>query len=222
MFSSGTRSNTSKVTQAIRFRSPCSSLWGEPNLGTFGTLSLKRLCNLNCHTNAKLPSAVSVLRGADPLSSESSRNLWRLLYCQVMKSQKEEIRNQKGKPEWLCGVVTVQGRSKVRQLFLFGKLICFSCKVDSYHLHKASPRAISRVPLLPALQPSFGAGREGVKCCSLAEEGPQLHARSAWGARAGTAVPSEGIPSHVKLICSSKRAWLNSVCVEVGVCADLG
>lgn len=136
--------------------------------------------------------------------------------------RKEEIRNQKGKPEWLCGAVTVHGRSRVRQLFLFGKLICFSCKVDSYHLHKASPRAISCVPLLPALQPSFGAGREGVKCCSLAEEGPQLHARSAWGARAGTAVPSEGIPSHVKLICSSKRAWLNWVCVEVGVCAGLG
>lgn len=88
IFSSGTWNNSSKVPQAIQSTRPCSSLWGEADLGAFGTLPLKCLCNLSYHTNAKSPSAVSVLCAADPLSSESFRNLWRLFYCQVMKSQK--------------------------------------------------------------------------------------------------------------------------------------
>lgn len=41
---------------------------------------------------------------------------------------------------------------------------------------------------------------------ALQQERPQLHTLSPWGARAGTAVLAEGIPSLIKLIYSSKLA----------------
>lgn len=77
IFSSGTWSSTFEVTQAIQFTCPCTPLWGEPNLGTFGTLSLKCLCDLNSHTNANSPSVISGLGAAVLLNSASVRNLWR-------------------------------------------------------------------------------------------------------------------------------------------------
>lgn len=77
IFSPGPWSNTAEVTQAIQFTCPCTSLQGEPNLGTFGTLSLTCLSDLNYHTNANSPSVISILYAADLLNSLSFRKLQR-------------------------------------------------------------------------------------------------------------------------------------------------
>lgn len=66
---------------------------------------------------------------------------------------------------------------------LFRNEICFSCKVDSNHVHKVTWKVLVLVNfwLLWCLQASWGDCREGVKSFSLAEERPQLHAPSTWG-----------------------------------------
>lgn len=76
--------------------------------------------------------------------------------------RKEEIRNQKGKPEWHVVWSLCRGGAQSGKCFCLENEFVSAAKSIVIPAQDFS-KAISLVPLLCALQPSFGAGREGVQ-----------------------------------------------------------